>query len=160
MQEPAHTHYAPGSLDHAISIAVAAHAGQFDKAGAPYILHPLRVMLKQTSEEGRIAAVLHDVVEDGERWTLDRLRAEGFSVAIIDTINHLTKHENEADDYEAFIARVAKNPLAIQVKLADLEDNLDITRLSTISISDLERLNKYKRARSILLKFVSTARPI
>lgn len=151
MHEPARTPYAPGSLDHAISIAVAAHAGQVDKAGAPYILHPLRVMLNQTCDEARIAAVLHDVVEDGEHWTLDRLRTEGFSEAIIDAIDHLTKRESEINDYDAFIERAAQNPTAVKVKLADLEDNLDITRLAALSQQDVERLNKYKLARNKLL---------
>ena len=68
-----------GSLERAIAIAASAHAGQTDKGDAPYILHPLRVMLRLTNRRAQIAAVLHDVIEDGEGWSAGRLADEGFS---------------------------------------------------------------------------------
>ena len=142
---------APGSLERAIEIALMAHAGQTDKAGAPYILHPMRVMLAQTTEEARVAAVLHDVVEDGDGWTLDRLRAEGFSPEVVEAVDHLTKREEEKNDYLGFVRRAAGNAIARRVKLADITDNLDVTRLPEITERDRERLNRYLRARVWLL---------
>lgn len=136
----------PGSLERAIVIALMAHAGQTDKAGAPYILHPLRVMLAQTSEATRIAGVLHDVVEDGDGWTLERLRAEGFSPEVVDAVDHLTKREAERNDYTAFVQRAAANPIARQVKLADLADNCDLSRIAHPIEQHLARLEKYRQA--------------
>jgi (p)ppGpp synthase/HD superfamily hydrolase len=135
-------------LERAIEIAVMAHTGQTDKAGAPYILHPLRVMLKQTSEETMIAAVLHDVVEDSV-WSLDGLRAEGFSEAVLEALNCLTKRDGES--YEDFIERVKPNPLARRVKRADLEDNMDISRIPEPTERDRERLKRYHQARQVLV---------
>lgn len=137
---------APGSLERAIEIALMAHAGQTDKAGAPYVLHPLRVMLAQATEEARIAAVLHDVVEDGDGWTLDGLRAEGFAPDVVAAVDHLTKREEEKDDYLAFVRRAAGNPIARRVKLADIQDNLDVTRLPRVTDRDMARLNRYLEA--------------
>jgi (p)ppGpp synthase/HD superfamily hydrolase len=100
-------------------------------------------MMRMETDEERIAAVLHDVVED-THWTLDMLKNEGFSTAVLKAIEHLTKREGE--DYEKFIARVKRNQLAIKVKIADLEDNMDLTRMSTISKGDIKRLLKYHSA--------------
>ncbi len=93
------------TLERAIAIAVEAHAGQIDKAGAPYILHPLRVMLAVSSTDERIAAVLHDVCEDCPGWTPDRLRAEGFAPQIIAALDSVTKREGEG--YDDFVRRAA-----------------------------------------------------
>ena len=130
-------------LEAAVKIAVEAHKGQKDKYGAPYSLHPLRVMVRVNSEEEKIVAILHDVVEDTD-WTFDDLRKEGFSAEIIDALDCVTKREGEA--YEDFVNRSATNSLARRVKLADLEDNMDIRRLETVTPKDMERLNKYLRA--------------
>jgi len=136
-----------GTLERAIAIAATAHEGQVDKAGAPYILHPLRLMLAMASPEARIAAVLHDVVEDSEgAVTLETLRAERFSDAVVEAVEALTKREEEKDDYEAFIRRLAPNPLAREVKLADLRDNADLTRIAEPTDLDRERIEKYRRA--------------
>ena len=134
-------------LEKAILCAVKAHAGQKDKAGAPYILHPLRIMMKMDSQAGMIAAVLHDVVEDSS-VTLADLRAEGFSEEVIAAVDHLTRREDEA--YEIFINRLRHNPLAVKVKLADLEDNLDIRRIENVTERDIERIQKYQAAREKL----------
>lgn len=136
------------NLERAIAIALEAHQGQLDKAGAPYVLHPLRVMLRLKSEPARIAAVLHDVVEDSN-WTLEGLAREGFSAEVLAALECLTKQEGEA--YEAFMERVKTNPLAMDVKKADLLDNLDLLRLPELSEKDLTRLAKYHRAWKALL---------
>jgi (p)ppGpp synthase/HD superfamily hydrolase len=136
------------TLERAIAIAVEAHQGQRDKAGAPYVLHPLRVMLRLESEPARIAAVLHDVVEDSP-WTLGGLAREGFSPEVLAALECLTKQKGEG--YEAFIERVKTNPLAVEVKRADLLDNLDLLRLPSLGEKDLSRLAKYHRAWKALL---------
>ena len=112
-------------LERAIAIAAEAHAGQVDKAGAPYILHPIRVMLRLDSPEERIVAMLHDLVEDSS-WTFDQLRTEGFSDTIIAALDAVTRRETES--YEDFVRRAATNPIGRSVKRADLLENLDLIR--------------------------------
>ncbi|WP_370584705.1 HD domain-containing protein [Oculatella sp. LEGE 06141] len=136
-----------GTLEDAISIAALAHRGQKDKAGSFYLLHPLRMLLRMDSEAAMIVAVLHDVVEDTD-WTLEQLRAQGFSDEVLDAIDSLT--HRPAESYEAFIERVQKNQIARQVKIADLEDNMNIQRISQISPTDLQRLEKYHKAWCLL----------
>jgi (p)ppGpp synthase/HD superfamily hydrolase len=131
------------TLERAVRIAAEAHEGQKDKSGAPYLLHPLRMMLRMQSDVARMAAILHDVVEDSD-WTLDGLRAEGFSAEVVEAVDCLTHREGES--YEAFVKRVKGNALARQVKLADLEDNMNLKRLSEVTSKDLARLEKYHRA--------------
>jgi len=133
------------TLERAIAIASQAHESQVDKAGAPYILHPLRMMLSVDTPEARMAAVLHDVVEDTS-ITLDQLRGEGFPETVIEAVEALTKRPEEENDYDAFIRRVAPNPLARTVKLADLRDNCDMSRIAKPSQKDWRRIEKYKRA--------------
>ena len=136
-------------LEKAISIAVQAHQGQTDKAGAPYILHPLRVMLKFNSPEEQIAAVLHDIVEDTD-WTLQQLRNEGFPETVIAAIDALTRRAEEK--YTDFILRTANNKISLRVKLADLHDNCDISRFESPTDSDYRRTKKYQRAIDVLNK--------
>jgi (p)ppGpp synthase/HD superfamily hydrolase len=131
------------TLERAIAIAAEAHAGQVDKAGAPYILHPLRVMLRCRTNEERMAGVLHDVVEDTP-WTLEKLRAEGFSDAVLSGVDAVTRRETES--YEEFVERAGRDPIGRVVKIADLEDNSDLSRLPNPTDRDWERLEKYKRA--------------
>ena len=130
-------------LEEAIRIAVEAHRGQKDRAGAPYILHPLRMMLRARTDAERMAAVLHDVVEDTP-WTLDDLRARGFPEQVIDAVDGLTRRPGE--EYDAFVERAAAHPVARRVKLADIEDNLDLRRLDAVAARDLDRLDRYLRA--------------
>ena len=132
-----------GTIERAIAIAAMAHEGQVDNAGAPYVLHPLRMMLSLVTPEARMAAVLHDVVEDTP-VTLEQLRAEGFPQAVIEAVEALSKREGE--DYEAFIRRASSNLLARQVKLADLRDNSDLSRIAQPTAKDYERIEKYRRA--------------
>jgi (p)ppGpp synthase/HD superfamily hydrolase len=130
-------------LEEAIRIAAEAHRGQRDRAGAPYILHPLRMMLRMRTDAERIAAVLHDVVED-TAWTLDDLRARGFPAGVLAAVDALTRRPGEA--YDAFVERAAAHPVARRVKLVDLEDNLDLRRLDAVTADDLERIDRYLRA--------------
>lgn len=131
------------TLEDAVAIAAAAHRGQTDKAGAPYLLHPLRMMLAVKSEAAMMAAVLHDVVEDTD-WTIEGLRDEGVPEEVLAAVECLTRREGES--YDDFIERVRANPVAREVKLADLEDNMNVRRISEVKPSDLERLGKYHRA--------------
>jgi (p)ppGpp synthase/HD superfamily hydrolase len=131
------------TIERAIVIAAEAHAGQFDKGGAPYILHPLRVMLSMDSIEERIVAVLHDVIEDTS-WTLERLRAEGFSDDVLQALDALTRRAEES--YDSFVQRVGRNPLARSVKLADLVDNCNLRRIAAPTQRDRARLERYRRA--------------
>jgi (p)ppGpp synthase/HD superfamily hydrolase len=136
----------PPTLEDAIALACRAHRGQLDKNGQPYILHVLRVMMKQQDPTARIVAVLHDVVEDSET-TIDDLRAAGYSAETCDAVDALTRRENEG--YDQMIARVAANPLARSVKIADLEDNMDPARRLP-GDREAERQQKYAAARSLL----------
>lgn len=136
-------------LSKAIEIATEAHDGQVDKAGQPYIGHPLRVMAMGTTEEEKIVGVLHDVVEDSD-WTFERLTAEGFSSEVVDALRCVTKL-SESEPYDKFIQRVKANPLAVKVKINDLTDNMDIRRLAYISEKDVKRLRKYLKAYKQLL---------
>lgn len=141
------------TLERAIEIAAKAHAGVTDKSGQPYILHPLRVMLAVRTTDERMAAVLHDVVED-TGVTLEDLRSERFPASVIEAIDALTKREGESRMDAA--RRAADNDVACQVKLADVSDNLDLTRITDPQPHDIERLEEYRVVRGFLL---SCARP-
>ena len=130
-------------LEKAIAIAVAAHRGQKDRYGAPYILHPLRVMNRLVTQTEKIAGVLHDVVED-TKWTFAGLTREGFSETIVGALEAVTKREGE--EYDAFVKRSASHPMGTRVKLADLEDNMDLRRMPEVTEKDAARLNKYVKA--------------
>lgn len=120
-------------LEKAIQIAEQAHKGQKDKGGQTYIFHLFRVMQKGKTETEQICGILHDLVEDTS-WTFEDLKNEGFSEEIIDVLKCVTKKKGES--YPLFIRRVAQNPIAIRVKMHDLEDNMDITRLKEITDKD------------------------
>ena len=134
-------------LERAIAIAVEAHAGQVDKAGEPYILHPLRIMFRLSTESERIAAVLHDVVEDTS-WTLADLRTEGFAEDVVSAVEALTRRPDE--DYFDFVRRAAAHPVASAVKRADIEDNLDLSRIARPTAEDRARLGRYEQAIALL----------
>lgn len=137
------------TLERAIEIAASAHAGQRDKGGAPYILHPLRVMMRVTTENERIAAVLHDVVED-TGGTLEQLQSEGFEQVVLDAVAALTKKPGESRLEAA--ARARANPIARAVKLADNADNMDFERIGALSEKDVARLQEYVKVRAFLLE--------
>jgi (p)ppGpp synthase/HD superfamily hydrolase len=102
------------------------------------------VMMAVEGETERTVAALHDVVEDSEEWTLDRLREEGFSEEVVEAVDYLTRREGET--YEAFVERASGNPIARRVKLADLADNMDIRRLKVLGEKEVERLRRYHAA--------------
>jgi (p)ppGpp synthase/HD superfamily hydrolase len=141
------------SLEDAIELALGAHRGQTDKAGQPYVLHPLRVMLALDADEARMVGVLHDVVEDTrdkpcpeDRITFEKLASWGYPEPVIAALDRVTKLPDESGDegYRRFIQRVKGNALARKVKLADLADNLDVSRLKPpLDEWDLKRLNRY-----------------
>lgn len=131
-------------LEKAKRLAEKAHRGQLDKGGNPYILHPLRVMENCETETEKIIAVLHDVLEDTE-VTLEDLRKEGFSAEILEALVCLTHRERE--DYPDYIERICRNPLAVKVKGADLQDNMNINRIPDPTEKDFTRLEKYKKAK-------------
>ena len=146
------------NLERAIEIAHEAHAGQYDKAGADYINHPLRIMEKGKTEEEKIVGVLHDVIEDSD-WTFEMLAKEGFPSEVIEALRCVTKL-SEDEDYDHFIARVLSNPLAMRVKLLDLEDNMDLSRLDECTEDDIRRLQKYRKAYDSIMGSIPVASAI
>ena len=129
--------------DKALLIAKRAHAGQKDKAGQDYILHPIRVAERCDDPLAKIVALLHDTIEDSN-VTADYLRKEGFREEIVEAVLAVTRREGE--DYDDYVRRAAQNELGYMVKRADLEDNMDIRRLPELTNHDVERLRKYLRA--------------
>ena len=130
-------------LEKAILIATKAHCGQLDKGGQPYILHPLRIMQSCNTDLEKICAVLHDIIED-TNISLNELREEGFSEEVLVILDLLTKKEQE--EYSTFIDRISKNETACRVKIADLQDNMNLSRIKSPSIEDKKRVEKYMDA--------------
>lgn len=130
------------------AIAIASHAfrDKKDKGGHPYILHCLRVWqgVRNEDEDVQCAAVLHDIVEDCEEWTFELLSKEGFSIKTINTLYYLT-HAKDVS-YEDYIKKIAFNEDATKIKLADLKDNSDITRIKGLTKKDFDRLEKYHKS--------------
>ncbi|MGG5288785.1 GTP pyrophosphokinase [Pseudomonas shirazensis] len=135
------------TLERAIAVAAKAHEGQYDKGGAAYILHPLRVMMRVSTPEQRIVAVLHDVLEDTP-LTVSDLALEGFPLKILAALLSLSRRPGES--YEAFVIRAGADPLAREVKLADLADNSDLSRIACPGPADLARLSRYQHASAYL----------
>ena len=135
-------------LAKAIAYAATAHLHQVDKAGAPYILHPLRLMQRLTAEHDQVAALLHDTMEDCG-ITAAHLDAAGFPREVIDAVVALTRRADE--DYLTFVRRAACNPIARREKIADLRDNMDLSRIAMPTAADHARVEKYARALAILL---------
>lgn len=131
-------------LSKAVSLALKAHEGQFDKSGMPYAGHIMRVMNAGRTIDEKIAGVLHDVVEDTD-WTFEALLENGFPTHIVDALRCVTKLTDD-EPYDHFISRVKTNPLAIAVKINDLTDNMDIRRYNELTDWDFERLKKYHKA--------------
>jgi (p)ppGpp synthase/HD superfamily hydrolase len=127
------------TLEDAIAVAAQAHKGQRDKAGQPYILHPLRVMNAVQGEHAKMTAVLHDVVEDTS-MTLVKLRARGLPKEVAAAVEALTRRAGES--YLDFVDRAGRNPMAWAVKLADLKDNLNPLRLGIVAEKHRKRLRR------------------
>lgn len=130
-------------ISKSIEIAIRAHAGQFDKSGESYILHPLRVMHKLKSEEEICTAILHDVIEDSN-ISENELLIAGIPPKIVTAVKCLSRIKNET--YEDFINRVLQNELAIKIKHADIEDNMNLMRLTSLTDADVKRIKKYHKA--------------
>ncbi|MCL1125104.1 hypothetical protein [Shewanella surugensis] len=130
-------------IELSIDTALNAHKGQKDKAGKPYILHPLRLMAKMQTPNEMMVAVLHDVLEDSSLTAADLVKL-GIPDEVVKAIECLTKCEGEA--YGDYLERVLSSLLAVKVKRADLEDNMNILRLDTMTDKDLNRLQKYHQA--------------
>ena len=144
-------------LDIAIKLASEKHCGQFDKGGKPYILHPLRLMMRLRTEDSELMqlAVLHDVVGDSG-VTFEDLSAMRFSLRVISALICLTHIEGEK--YDDYILRICENEDAVRIKLEDLKDNSDITRLKGVRPKDLVRIEKYNRSYLICRDLYSTRR--
>jgi len=130
-------------IETSLSIALHAYAGKTDKAGREYILHPLRVMAKMKTDEEMSAALLHDVIEDSD-ITAEQLLAEGIPAEVVEAVICLTK--NDGEDYQDFVAKAKKNILARTVKIADIEDNIDVLRLASLDENAMDRIKKYHTA--------------
>ena len=130
-------------IEKAIIIAAEAHAGQQDKAGAPYILHPLRLMLQAEGEDARVVAVLHDVIEDSD-WTMADLLDEGLTGVQAAGLDAVTRRDGES--YDQFIQRAGADPLGRAVKILDLQDNCDLSRIAAPTPQDHERRARYAAA--------------
>jgi len=139
------------NLEQAISIASLAHAGQLDKGGEPYILHPLRVMMKLKDRKHRIVAVLHDIIEDTDITDQDLLDY-GLGHELVNHVLTLTRRKDE--NYDEYINRICYDELAMRVKLADLEDNMDLLRIENPTQKDYQRVAKYRITKEILLNIL------
>lgn len=129
--------------DHALRIAIRVHDGQKDKSGREYIMHPIRVAERCKEPKAKIVALLHDTIEDTD-VTPEYLRSEGFPEEIISAVLSVTKQEGES--YEDFVCKASENAIGREVKIADLEDNMDVRRLKEITDKDVDRFRKYLRA--------------
>jgi (p)ppGpp synthase/HD superfamily hydrolase len=127
-------------IELALHVAMSVHRGQVDKGGFAYIFHPIRVMMLCQTDAERVAALLHDVVEDGPAGILDQM-ADVFPPEILEAVEHLTKRKGES--YPAFIDRCCQNPIARAVKMADLTDNSDLSRIPHPTREDWKRKGKY-----------------
>lgn len=134
--------------DCALRIAIRAHEGQMDKSGREYVMHPIRVAERCKDLRAKIVALLHDTIEDTD-VTADYLRSEGFPEEIIGAVLSVTKQEGEI--YDDFVRRAAENVIGKEVKIADLEDNMDIRRRNEITEDDIAQLRKYLRAWQYLI---------
>ena len=130
-------------LDKATLICVVKHQGQRDKMGCAYFQHPMRVAMRCSTDDEKIVALLHDTIEDTD-VTPEYLLSEGFPQYLVDAILSVTKKDGES--YEDFVARAKENPIGRQVKIRDLEDNLDVMRLDEVSPSMATRFTKYLKA--------------
>lgn len=137
----------PHLLEKALSIALQAHKGQQDKAGKPYILHVLRVMMAVNKTDEKIVALLHDAIEDSN-ITFQDLEKESFPQFVIEAVKLLTKTNHQ--DYIEYIRNIQKNEIAKSVKISDLNDNMNLKRIKQLSDKDRLRMEKYKKALNIL----------
>ncbi len=131
----------------ALKLCFKAHCDQVDKSGIPYVFHPFHLAEQMQDEQTTIVALLHDVVEDTD-ITIQDLRKEGFSEAVLEAISLLT--HDKSVNYMDYVAVIKQNPIAKAVKLADLRHNSDITRLDTVDAKALKRREQYLEAIALL----------
>lgn len=131
----------------AIRLCFEAHKNQVDKSGLPYVFHPFHLAEQMKDELSTVAALLHDVVEDTS-YTLEDLRKMGFPEAVLDALVLLTHEDNIP--YLDYVARLKSNPIAREVKLADLRHNSDLTRLNHVDDRAMKRVEKYQKAIALL----------
>lgn len=138
-------------LDSAIIVAIMAHAGQTDKAGLPYILHPIRVMMAVNTIPEKIVAILHDVLEDTE-ITPEILISRGIPEYLVCAIKMLTKDPNKKQTYNEYLINIKTNEIATNVKIADMRDNSDLLRFHDLEEKHLKMIKKYHRGIKMLTK--------
>lgn len=131
----------------ALKLAFEAHKDQVDKSGLPYVFHPFHLAEQMQDEECVMVALLHDVMEDTD-YTLEDLRAMGFSENVLEALVLMT-HDDDTP-YLAYVAQLKGNPIARTVKLADLRHNSDLSRLERMTEKDMQRAEKYKQAIKLL----------
>lgn len=134
-------------LEKALKLAIEAHKGQTDLSGLSYILHPLNVMFKVKSEKAKIVAILHDIIEDTP-ITIFILQDLGFSNEIIEAIELLTRKKSQ--DYFEYIEILSQNYLAREVKIADLEHNLDVIRFKKFGLFESTQITKHHKALKLI----------
>ena len=138
-------------LDAAIEIAIKAHSGQLDRYGAPYIFHPIRVMIKADTIENKIIAILHDVIEKSSYSAKD-LRGIGFSGSVVDTVVSLSRIDKES--YQDYIDRVSLNQEAVKIKLLDLDDNISSLTNEKSKRNKRLLMSKYQNAKTTLVNLI------
>lgn len=131
----------------ALKLCFAAHEYQVDKSGIPYVFHPFHLAEQMKDEASTVTALLHDVVEDTD-YTLEDLRQMGYPEQILEALTLLT--HDDGSPYLDYVARLRNNPIARQVKLADLRHNSDLSRLDQIDEAALRRVEKYQKAIRLL----------
>lgn len=132
----------------ALRLCYEAHSGQMDKGGVPYVFHAIHVAEQMQDEYDTCVALLHDVIEDTD-YKLEDIIACGFPDEIIEALRHITRAKNQ--DYADYIQVVKRNPIAVRVKLADIEHNSDLTRLSVVDDASRKRILKYELAKKELM---------
>lgn len=131
----------------AMKVCFDAHKEQTDKAGIPYVFHPIHLAEQMDDEDTTAVALLHDVIEDSP-WTIDELGKMGFNDTVLKAIEWLT--HDESIPYMEYVKKIKENPVARAVKLADLRHNSDLSRLNLVDEKSLARVEKYKKAIQLL----------
>lgn len=139
------------TLEKALHLAINNHLGQKDRFDQPYIYHPIRIMMRMRSDEERIVALLHDLVEDTP-ISIQDLKKHGFSKEIIKAVDLLTRYPKQT--YDEYIQGMKVSTLAMRVKIGDLEDNMDPRRFPSIDENAIKRIKKYSKYHKMLSKWL------
>ncbi len=131
----------------ALKLSFEAHKNQLDKSGMPYVYHPFHVAEQMESEEETTVALLHDVVEDSQ-YSIKDIEDMGFSEEVTDALKFLT--HDKSVPYMDYVEKLRSNPIATAVKLADLRHNSDLSRVDSVELKDIERVQKYSEAIKLL----------